>query len=125
MFGAVLCVFCGASPAFAQGRCAQPVARVFDAEGIVSVSPASGPQLIPVSAGTQVDICAGESFQAASRSRAQVVVLASNQTIRVNQNTTITILAEMPGGQRTVISLLRGLIRLINPVGRALDVRTP
>ena len=102
----------------------QPVARIVSAEGFVSVGPVSGPQAITVSAGTQLDICVGESVGAGPRSRAAVVLLASNQIIRVDQNTTVRIL-EPVEGQRTLIELLQGFIRLFNPVGRALDVRTP
>jgi tetratricopeptide (TPR) repeat protein len=119
----VFVTLASATPSFAQGRCAQPVARVVEAQGIVAVGPASG--LIPVAAGNQADVCQGDSIQAGARSRAAVLLFASNQTIRVNQNTTLVILPEMPGGQRTLIDLVRGFIRLINPIGRGLDVRTP
>jgi hypothetical protein len=122
---ALLCALGGAMPAYAQARCAQPVARVVSAEGSISVVPIGG-LLISISAGTQFDVCAGESVAAASRSRAQVVLFSSNQTIRINQNTTIRIVAEAPQeGPRSVIDLVQGIIRLFNPIGRPLDVRTP
>jgi tetratricopeptide (TPR) repeat protein len=120
---AILFALCDATPVLAQGRCAQPIARVVEAEGIVAIGPTSG--LIAIAAGSQADICQGDTVQAGARSRAAVLLLGSNQIVRINQNTTLTILPEMPQGQRTVIELLRGLIRLINPIGRGLDVRTP
>src|SRR5882762_1000010 len=107
---ACLWILTDASTAFAQSQCT-PVARVFSAEGLVFVSAAPGvapgvpPQLIPVSAGTQVDVCAGQAVQSGPRSTAAVLLLLSNQTIKLNQNTTVTILAEMPTGQRSVLDL--------------------
>jgi hypothetical protein len=121
MFVALFCA-AWATPVFAQGNCAELVARIVSAEGFVSVH---GPQLVTVAAGTQVDICAGESVQTGPRSCAAVVLLGSNQTIRLNQNTTIRILAETKTGLRSLIDLLQGFIRLFNPVGRGLDVHTP
>ncbi len=124
-FVALLCAVCGSTSASAQGRCVQPVARIVSAEGTVSVGAVSGPQIIPISAGTQGDVCEGESVQTASRSRAAVILQASSQIIRLDQNTTVRIIADMPQGQRSLIDLLQGIIRLFNPIGRQLDVRTP
>jgi len=132
-FIAGLLIFFSGTPAFAQGACVA-VARIVSAQGFVFVSapavpgapPAAMPlQPIPVSAGTQVDVCAGQTVQSGPRSTAAVLLLLSNQTIKLDQNTTLTILAEMPTGQRSVIDLVQGLIRLFNPIGRGLDVRTP
>ena len=117
-----LCALVGVTPALAQPRCAMPVARVVEAIGSVSVP---GVQIINIAAGSQLDICAGESVAAGPRSRATVALLASNQHVRINQNTTIRIVAEMPQAPRSVIELLQGIIRLFNPIGRSLDVRTP
>ena len=103
----------------------QPVARIIAAEGTVSVGPVSGPQIIPISAGTQSEVCEGESVQTKSRSRAAVILQASSQVIRLDQNTTVRIIVDRPEGQRSFIDLLQGIIRLFNPIGRQLDVRTP
>jgi len=100
------------------------VAQIVAAEGIISVNP--GPGIIPVSVapGTQIEVCAGETVQTGRRSQASVRFLASNQIVGLNQNTTIRILADMPEG-RTLIDLLQGIVRLFNPIGRQLDIRTP
>ena len=119
---AVLFTLCGTTPALAQGRCTMPVARVVEAVGFVTVP---GPQIINIAAGSQLDICAGETVATGPRSRATVALIASNQHVRINQNTTIRIVAEMPQAPRSVIELLQGIIRLFNPIGRQLDVRTP
>jgi tetratricopeptide (TPR) repeat protein len=119
---AVLCELCGTTPALAQGRCAMPVARVVEAVGVVSVP---GPPIINIAAGSQLDLCAGETVATGPRSRATVALIASNQHLRINQNTTIRIVVEMPQAPRSVIELLQGIIRLFNPIGRQLDVRTP
>ena len=119
---AVLFALCGTTPVLAQARCEMPVARVVEAIGFVTVP---GPQIVNIIAGSQLDICAGETIATGPRSRATVTLLASNQHVRINQNTTIRIVAEMPQAPRSVIELLQGIIRLFNPIGRPLDVRTP
>ena len=119
---AALCALVGPTPALAQARCDMPVARVVEAVGFVTVP---GPQIVNIVAGSQLDICAGETIATGPRSRALVALLASNQHVRINQNTTIRIVAEMPQAPRSVIELLQGIIRLFNPIGRQLDVRTP
>lgn len=119
---AVLGALCGATPALAQARCEMPVARVVEAVGFVTVP---GPQIVNIAAGSQLDICAGETIATGPRSRATVALIASNQHVRINQNSTIRIVAEMPQAPRSVIELLQGIIRLFNPIGRQLDVRTP
>src|SRR5215831_4757299 len=120
----VLSALFASTSAFAQARCPQPVAQIVAAEGIISVNP--GPGIIPVSVapGTQIEVCAGETVQTGRRSQASVRFLASNQIVGLNQNTTIRILADMPEG-RTLIDLLQGIVRLFNPIGRQLDIRTP
>jgi tetratricopeptide (TPR) repeat protein len=121
-FAAALYALFGATPALAQARCAMPVAQVFDAEGTVFIP---GPQLINIAAGSQFDVCAGESVSTGVRSRAGIRLIATNQNIRIDQNTTIRIVEQTPEAPRSVIELLQGIIRLFNPIGRQLDVRTP
>ena len=122
-FVASLWIIFSGTPAFAQSACA-PVARIVSAQGIVSVGAAPGVQPASVRPGTQTEICANQVIETGPRSRADVLLLAPNQTISVNQNTTINILPEAPG-QRSLVNLVQGLIRLFNPIGRGLDVRTP
>jgi len=119
-FIACLWIIFSVTPAFAQGACAA-VARIYSPEGFVFVSapatpgqPANtaAPQLIPVAAGTQADVCAEQSIQTGPRSNAMVLLFVSNQAIRLDQNTTMIVRAEAPQGQRTVIELLQGLVRL-------------
>src|SRR5882672_2722460 len=112
-----------ASTAFAQSQCT-PVARIVSAQGVVSVGAAPGIQPASVRPGTQIEICANQVVETGPRSRADVLLLAPNQAIVVNQNSAINILSEMPG-QRSLVNLVQGLIRLFNPIGRGLDVRTP
>ena len=122
---AALWILLNATSASAQPRCEQPVARIVSAEGNILVRPSSGMLIVTIVAGAQGDICAGESVQAGRRSRAAVLLLNSNQIIRLDQNTTIRVLPETPAERRSLIDLLQGFIRLFNPVGRALDIRTP
>jgi tetratricopeptide (TPR) repeat protein len=124
-FIATLSLVFSATSASAQGRCEQPVARIVSAEGNILVRPASGMLIVTIAAGGQGEICAGESVQAGSRSRAAVLLLSSNQIIRLDQNTTIRVIGETPQERRSLIDLVQGFIRLFNPVGRALDIRTP
>jgi tetratricopeptide (TPR) repeat protein len=124
VLGLVAALLC-AAPALAQPRCDRPIARIVSSEGDIAVTPAMGTMSVMIAFGAQVDICAGESIQAGGRSRAAVLLLNSNQLIRLDQNTTIIIRVQTPADERSAIELLRGLIRLFNPAGRALDVRTP
>ena len=120
-----LCLLWSPAPALAQARCTEPVARIVSAEGQIAVRPVSTGLALTISVGTQAEICPGETIQAGRRSRAGVLLLASNQIIRLDQNTSIRIVAQTPEQPRTLIDLLQGFIRLFNPVGRALDIRTP
>ena len=72
---ATLWILLNATSASAQARCEQPVARIVSAEGDILVRPPSGMLIITIAAGAQGDICAGESVQAGSRSRAAVLLL--------------------------------------------------
>jgi tetratricopeptide (TPR) repeat protein len=122
-FAALFVALCNTTPAAAQARCVpQPVAQVFDAEGTVFIP---GPQLINIAAGSEFDVCAGETVSTGARSRAGIRLVATNHSFRVNQFTTVRFVPDEPQAPRTVIELLQGVIRLFNPIGRQLDVRTP
>jgi tetratricopeptide (TPR) repeat protein len=122
-FAAALSALCGATPALAQARCAMPIAQVYDAEGTVFIP--GPPQIINIAAGSAFDVCAGETVATGARSRAGILLIATNQAIRIDQNTTVRIVEQTPQAPRSVIELLQGIIRLFNPIGRQLDVRTP
>lgn len=112
------------STASGQTRCQIIAARIVSAEGEVSIIGPVGGSVQPVSAGEPSEVCSGETVLVGPRSRAAVRLEDTGQVIRLDQGTTLRVLAPRQPG-RPLLDLSRGIIDLFSPAGRPLDVQTP
>jgi tetratricopeptide (TPR) repeat protein len=121
ILSAVLPILAAPTLAAAQPRCAQPAAIVRTIDNDVRVVLASSTTQVPATRDMQV--CAGDTIQVAARSRAIVLITASNTLLAIDQNSLLEIApaaAKMP-----YVRLLRGALLFITRLRRSFEVRTP
>ena len=112
------------TPAAAQPRCAQPAAIVQTVDNRVQVILAATKAQVPATRDMQA--CAGDTIQVFARSRATVLITASNTLLVVDQNSDLVIAADTPAtATRPTVNLVRGALLFITRLRRAFEVRTP
>ena len=111
-----------AAPATAQPRCAQPAALVRTVENQVQVVLASTRAAIP--ALRDMAVCPGDTIQVSPRSRAVVLITASNTLLALNQNSRLEIAATAVP-TRPYVNLLSGALLFITRLRQSFEVRTP
>ena len=110
--------------ASAQTRCEVAIGTIVSAEGEISVTGPEGGSLQPVAARAETRLCPGQTVLVGLRSRAAVRLEETGQVIRLDQGTTLRVLAPRQRG-RPLLDLSRGIINLFSPGNRPLDVQTP
>ena len=115
-----LALLIGGSAARSAEPCADPVARVVSVQGTVDLRRSgAGWETAKLSAG----LCTGDALRVSQRSRA-ALQLNNETTLRVDQGTTLTILAADDKGA-TVIDQVSGGLHIITRTPRLFRVRTP
>src|SRR5690349_15088456 len=108
------------SPAHSAEPCAGPVARVVSVQGTVELRrEGAGWEAAQLNAG----LCTGDALRVGQRSRA-ALQLSNETTLRVDQGTTLTILASDNKGA-TVIDQASGGLHIITRTPRLFRVKTP
>jgi tetratricopeptide (TPR) repeat protein len=118
---AMLSPLAAPAPAAAQTRCAQPAAVVRTIDNQVQVVLAS--TRATITATREMPVCPGDTIQVAARSRAVVLITASNTLLALNQNSQLEIAPA--ASARPYVNLLRGALLFITRVRRSFEVRTP
>lgn len=109
--------------AHAQQTCEpRPVARIESVKNSVQLVQAS--TRVSVLAARQLPICAGDTIQVGDKSRAVVLMLASNTPLVIDQNSEFVV-TEAPAGGGTFVDLVRGALLFITRVRRSIEIRTP
>lgn len=119
-----ICVTFHPLGAAGQVRCDAAAASLVSVEGEVTIRSQRNSPIETIAAGTDTRLCPGEFVLVGPRSRATIRLEGTGQVIRLDQGTTLRVLAPRRPG-RPLIDLPSGIIELFSPGNRPLDVETP
>ena len=103
-------------------RCPQPVGRITSAQGLVELRGTTA-SVWNVSTLNSL-LCPGDSIRVGRRSRADLLLFATDAVLRIDQLTTLQIVDPAPSGP-SLLDLIRGAIHFFSRLPQALEVRTP
>ena len=120
----VLCVCFWQLPALAEvgDRCPRPVAKIVSAQGTIELKEAAAE--VWRQGKLNALVCPGDSIRVGERSRGAIVLLDTDAVLRIDQNTELRV-PEPPQEDRSLLSLLRGVIHFFSRSPQSLEVQTP
>ncbi len=125
---ACICALSKPIPAQTTARCLTPVAEIVSAHGLIEWKTASTD--VWNRAALNAPICPGDSIRVGLNSRAEILLHGSDETLRLDQQTTLQILEPRRGNRLLdlvvgVIHILKRKIRTAFGAEQGLEVRTP